>query len=432
MLTAVGIVLFSFGILLSIALHEIGHLVPAKKFGVKVTEYMVGFGPSLWSRKRGETTYGVKWIPLGGYIRMIGMFPPAKDGRVRSSSTGALQSMVNDARHASAQEVQPGDEDRVFWKLPVRQKLVVMMGGPTMNLIIATVLFTIVLCVLGTPQVTTTVSQVSPCVPSSAASTKSGTAAACTSADPVTPAAQAGLKPGDKIVALNGQQYDHWADLTKQIRAHGGDQVTLTVERDGKTIDVPVTLIEIPRPNPDTNKTENVGFLGVTPSVDRVREPLTAVPAQMWHLTAATGKAIVSIPQRMVGVWDAAFGGGQRDPNGPIGVVGVTRIGGEVAAAHGDPISWKIGWFLSLLASLNLALFVFNLIPLLPLDGGHVAGALYEGAKRQVARLRHLPDPGPVDVARMLPVAYTVAFLLIGMSALLLYADIVNPIRIGG
>ena len=113
-------------------------------------------------------------------------------------------------------------------------------------------------------------------------------------------------------------------------------------------------------------------------------------------------------------------------------MVGVTRIGGEVAAAHGDPISWKIGWFLSLLASLNLALFVFNLIPLLPLDGGHVAGALYEGAKRQVARLRHLPDPGPVDVARMLPVAYTVAFLLIGMSALLLYADIVNPIRIGG
>ncbi|MEI8082060.1 MAG: site-2 protease family protein, partial [Actinomycetes bacterium] len=121
-----------------------------------------------------------------------------------------------------------------------------------------------------------------------------------------------------------------------------------------------------------------------------------------------------------------------RDPNGPVGVVGVTRISGEVAAADAVPTSWKIAQFLGMVASLNLFLCLFNLIPLLPLDGGHAAGAIWEGIRRRIAKWRHRPDPGYVDVARALPVAYAVAFLLIGMSGLLLYADVVNPIHIGG
>jgi membrane-associated protease RseP (regulator of RpoE activity) len=132
----------------------------------------------------------------------------------------------------------------------------------------------------------------------------------------------------------------------------------------------------------------------------------------------------------------AAFGGGQRDPNGPIGVVGVTRVAGEIASSHDIEFVQgpraRISFLLSLLASLNLALFVFNLIPLLPLDGGHVAGALYEGARRAVARLRRRPDPGPTDVARLLPIAYAVSSVLVVMSVLLIYADVVNPVRIGG
>ena len=144
---------------------------------------------------------------------------------------------------------------------------------------------------------------------------------------------------------------------------------------------------------------------------------------------------VLKIPQKMVGVVQAAFGSGQRDPEGPISVVGVGRVGGEVANADPPPQGGTMAKFITLfglIASLNLALFVFNLIPLLPLDGGHVAGALWEGVKRHAARLLNRPDPGYVDVAKALPVAYTVSSVLIVMSALLIYADIVNPVRLGG
>ena len=159
-------------------------------------------------------------------------------------------------------------------------------------------------------------------------------------------------------------------------------------------------------------------------------QSIGAVPAQMWDFTKTTAVAIVSIPQRMVGVWNAAFGDEERDPEGPIGIVGAGRIGGEFVASDGFETKEKVASMLALLASLNMALGVFNLLPLLPLDGGHVAGALYEAARRGVARLLRRPDPGYFDVAKLLPVAYAVAILVIGMSALLLYADIVNPVRL--
>jgi membrane-associated protease RseP (regulator of RpoE activity) len=430
-LFAIGIVLFAVGILLSIALHEVGHLVPAKKFGVKVTQYMVGFGPTLWSTRRGETEYGLKWIPLGGYIRMIGMFPPGKDGTPRSGLTG-MQALIADARHQSAAEVQPGDEDRVFWKLPVPKRLVIMFGGPVMNLVIAAVLFTITLTMFGTPEPTTSVARVSPCIVEVTAD--QATPPECTAEDEPTPAAAAGLQEGDTIVAYDGREPTSWEQLQDWIRSAPGQTVTLTMLRDGETLDVPVTLATVDRPpvdDPDGERTP-VGFLGMTPSFELEQASITEVPGFMWDFAIRSGQAILSIPARMVGVWEAAFGGGERDPEGPIGVVGVSRIGGEIASFEEVPLSWKAADFLNLLASLNMALFLFNMIPLLPLDGGHIAGALYEGGRRQVARIRGRPDPGPVDVARMLPVAYSVAVLLIGMSALLLYADVVNPIRIGG
>ena len=168
----------------------------------------------------------------------------------------------------------------------------------------------------------------------------------------------------------------------------------------------------------------------MSPKIELTPQPIGAVPGQMWDLSIRTAQALVAIPTKLVGVGQAAFGGEERDPNGPIGVVGVTRISGEVAGSE-MPANFKIVQFLGMVASLNLFLFLFNLIPLLPLDGGHVAGALWEGLRRQIARFRHRPDPGPVDVAKALPVAYAVAFILIGMSALLLYADVVNPVKIG-
>jgi membrane-associated protease RseP (regulator of RpoE activity) len=140
---------------------------------------------------------------------------------------------------------------------------------------------------------------------------------------------------------------------------------------------------------------------------------------------------VISIPERMVGVWDAAFGDGEREVDGPIGIVGAGRIGGEIATLDVG-VADRVASFVLLLASFNMAIALFNLIPLLPLDGGHAAGAIWEGVKRGWARVSGGPTPRPVDVAKALPLAYGVATLLIGMSVLLLYADIVNPVRLPG
>jgi membrane-associated protease RseP (regulator of RpoE activity) len=425
----VGVLAFALGVMASIALHEVGHLVPAKRFGVKVTQYMVGFGTTVWSRRRGETEYGVKAIPLGGYIRMIGMFPPKRNAAgelvLSASTTGPFQSMVEDARRTSAAEVEPGDEARVFYRLPVRQKLAVMLGGPTMNLVIAGVLFAVALSVLGVPRPTPTVAQVVPCIPASVS-------AECTAADAQSPAAVAGLEPGDVVVAVDGQPVADWPGLQETVRDAAGDRVIVTVERQGRQLDLPVRIAVADRPDlADPDAVVSAGYLGVVPTIQQERQPVAAVPGAMADFALASGRAVLSIPSKMVGVWQAAFGGQERDPTGPVSVVGAGRFGVEVATDDAG-LSWRVSNFLILLAALNMALFLFNLIPLLPLDGGHVAGALYEGTRRGLARRRGRPDPGPVDVARMLPVAYGVALTLIVMSGLLIYADVVNPIRLGG
>ncbi len=440
-----GVVVFVLGIGASIGLHEIGHLVPAKRFGVKVTQYMVGFGPTIWSRRRGETEYGVKWIPLGGYIRMIGMFPPkpGTDPRfVRATSTGRMGLMVDEARKQSLEEIQPGDEGRVFYRLSVPRKVVVMLGGPTMNLLIAVVLMTVTMVGLGTLGSTTTVSTVSECILPAGTPDRP-----CTDADAPAPAAAAGLKPGDRLVQFDGRRIRSWNDAQQAIRGSGGRTVQFVVERAGQRVTlsaaIPVSQRAVLDEDGDpvvradgSTPTTEVGFLGVSPRQGMVRQSVTAVPGALGEALVATAGVIVRIPQKMVGVVQAAFGSGERDPNGPISVVGVTRAAGEIASSDDIPFVQtpreRISFFLGLLASLNLALFVFNLVPLLPLDGGHVAGALWEGVRRAFARLRRRPDPGPADVARLLPVAYAMSSLLIVMSVLLIYADIVNPVRLGG
>ena len=246
---------------------------------------------------------------------------------------------------------------------------------------------------------------------------------------------------------MDGRPVSRWSQVQKVIRNSPGRSLTLGVVRDGKRLDLTTTPALEPRNALDADGNpvvdakglpvlQNVGFLGVTTTSHYVRQPVTAVPGVLGNSLAATAGVIFRIPEKMVGVVKA-IGGGQRDPNGPISVVGVTRLAGDVASSSGStaaPITFtdRVVQLLSLLMSLNLALFVFNLIPLLPLDGGHIAGALWEGVRRRVARFAGRPDPGPVDVARALPLAYGVASLLLGMSVLLIYADLVNPIKLGG
>ena len=205
MLELLGILLFALLIAGSIALHELGHLVPAKKFGVKVTQYMIGFGPTLWSKVKGETQYGVKAVPLGGYIRMVGMLPPGPDGTSRQMSTGRFGAMINDARQQSVLEIEPGEESRAFYRLPVRKRVIIMLGGPFMNLALAFVLFGIVLVGIGIPEPGMQIRTVAQCTPASAqAATTPLPSGECPTGTVPSPAVVAGIEPGDTILEING------------------------------------------------------------------------------------------------------------------------------------------------------------------------------------------------------------------------------------
>jgi membrane-associated protease RseP (regulator of RpoE activity) len=451
LLYAVGVLAMAVGVGVSIALHELGHLIPARRFGVKVTQYMIGFGPTIWSRQIGETEYGLKLVPLGGYCRMIGMFPPRPGdapGTVRATSTGRFSQIADEARKSSLQEITPGDENRVFYKLPTHKKFLIMLGGIGMNFLVAVVLMTGVLTLYGAGVVGkgAEVAAVYKCV---VPATQAANTTTCPAGATPTPAFAAGLLPGDRIVSVDGQVVANNSSIGDLVGPRVGQPTSLSVLRDGKTLDLTLTPVEntLPlldasgKPVLDANgkqKTHVTGFVGISSAPVMVveRQSVTAVPGYIGSALGSTAALIAHIPQKMYGVVKAAFGGGTRDPNGPISVVGVGRIAGEVSAGQipgvpDDPAA-RVALLVNIIASLNLALFAFNVLPLLPFDGGHAAGALWEWVKRRVARLRRLPDPGYVDVARAMPLTYAVSMALITMTVLLVYADIVNPIKLGG
>jgi membrane-associated protease RseP (regulator of RpoE activity) len=449
LLYLLGVLAAAVGIGASIALHEIGHLVPAKRFGVKVTQYMVGFGPTLWSRRRGETEYGVKAIPLGGYIRMVGMYPPphgAPAGTARHGTTGRFAMLAEEARQAAWQEVHPGDEDRLFYRASVPRKIIVMLGGPTMNLLIAFVMFAILLVGIGAPTLTTRLAQVYDCVPPSMSSPEAVAAAladpdsardeACPEGAPESPAVVAGLRPGDVVTSVDGEPIAEWEQLTTVTRASPGQTVVLGVDSGEGPRDIEVRLATAYRPVMDaegqaTDEVTASGYLGVAPESEYVPQPWTSVPATVWDLSVRSVQAMLTLPVRVYELARDMLTGEERDPESPVSVIGVGRLSGEVAAAE-EPVKSKVVILVSLMAGLNLFLFLFNLVPLLPLDGGHVAGAVWEGIRRRVAAWRGLPDPGPVDVSRALPLAYVVGFTLIALSSIVILADVINPISLYG
>lgn len=429
LMTVVGVVIFAVGLLVSIAWHELGHLSTAKLFGIRVPQYMVGFGPTLWSRRKGETEYGIKAIPMGGYIRMIGMFPPGEDGRVSARSTSPFRSMIEDARSAAYEELRPGDETRLFYTRKPWKRVIVMFAGPFMNLVLAVAIFLTTLMAFGLNTQTTTVATVSDCVIQ-----QSEKRTTCAPGDPAAPAKAAGLKAGDKIVAFNGRPVRDWSALQKDIRATVGP-ATITVERAGEKVGLTANLIEnkVARTDADGKYVKDqyvtAGFLGFAPASGYVPQSFGQSVDRMGEMMAAGVQSLIDLPSKVPDLWNAAFNGAERAQDSPMGVVGAARVSGEIFTLD-IPAQHQLVFFLNLLAGFNLSLFLFNMLPLLPLDGGHIAGALWESVRRGVARVFRRPDPGPFDVAKLMPVAYVVAGLFICFTLLVMVADVVNPIKI--
>jgi membrane-associated protease RseP (regulator of RpoE activity) len=443
-----GLVLFFGGILASIGLHELGHMIPAKKFGGKVTQYFIGFGPTVWSKQVGETEYGVKAIPLGGYVKIVGMLPPGAEEladevefdaegnkiiKVRKSNTGMFTQLISDARAAEWETIRPEDTDRLFYKMPWWKKVVVMSGGPTVNILIAFFIFLAVFATYGTKTTEAdagrpVLDSVSECViPYAEDRVK------CQADDPISPAYEAGLRPGDVITSFNGTSITDWDQLRTLIRENENGDAVIGYERKGKLRTGTTNTTVETRPTSATDETlHQVGFLGVVPTSHT--ETTTGGPIytlqQMGHMTVDTVQALGTLPVKVWGVAQAIVGVKDRAKDSPVSIVGGGRLAGETVSHEGFPVKEKAVFLLMLVGGFNFFIGMFNFIPLLPLDGGHIAGALWEAVRRGLARLRGRPDPGYVDVAKLLPIAYGVASLLLIMGVVLIVGDLVVPIHI--
>lgn len=421
MALVVGTALFALAILVSVCLHEAGHMGTAKAFGMKVTRYFVGFGPTLWSFRRGETEYGVKAIPLGGFVKIVGMTPQDDD-------------------------VEPTDEPRAMWRFPVWKRTVVMSAGSAAHFVLGFVILWGIFAFVALPDSDRLQTERAPlrtvaeCVtPQWRFDAQAGRLVECDPATaPPSPAKQVGLRPGDMIVAVDGRAMPSWAATTEAIRASAGRTVTLTIERDGARREVPATIATAERVRPDTDpdKTaadvtaadlERVGILGVTPDIPTTTAgPVSAVGLavdQTGEMFTRTLAALKSFPEKIPKLW-AALSGAPRDPDTPISVVGASRLGGELV----DYGEWPT--FFLLLAGLNFFVGIFNLLPILPLDGGHIAIAWFERARSWLYARLGRPDPGRVDYYKLMPVTYAIILIFGGFTLLTVAADIVNPITL--
>jgi membrane-associated protease RseP (regulator of RpoE activity) len=395
----IGWVIFIVALLVSVMLHETGHFVLAKKFGMKVTRYFVGFGPTIWSTWRGETEYGIKALPFGGFVKIVGM-------------------------HSLDDPDDPEDEPRAFRSHPAWQRILVLLAGSAMHFLLALVLvFGLALGVGIANDNVTQVGTISSCVPVSVAAYDNGS---CTGSHLSSPAQLAGLQVGDVVTAFDGRPVSNFTQLTNLIRPlPPGTPVTITVRRDGKLVNLHTKLANV--------KGRSGSYLGVGPAVlFQVASPLRAIEysgTTFGQVLVGSAQAVAALPAALPKLFSkdrSSTAAGQVSS-----VVGAAEATGtEVASNAGW--QYKVSFVLLLIASLNIFVGAFNLLPLLPLDGGHIAVIVYERIRAWLARLRGRPDPGLANMAKFLPVSFSLFVVLIFFSLTLVLADIVNPVNIVG
>ncbi|WP_019811220.1 M50 family metallopeptidase [Saccharomonospora halophila] len=393
-----GVALFALGICVSVALHEAGHMATAKMFGMKVRRYFVGFGPTVFSFRRGETEYGLKWIPLGGFCDIAGM--------------------------TALDEVKPDEAPRAMWRFRVWKRTVVLAAGSFTHFVLGFVVLYLMAVSLGLPNLDDrpVIGEVSECV-RSAETVEQFTNQQCRPGDPA-PARAGGLKSGDEVVSIGGAPVDSWSEMVARVQNTSGP-TSMTVLREGEREQLTVDVTQVTRPTADDG-TERVGMIGAGQGWLLSHGPAGAVGASVaftGDIMVQTWERLLELPEKVPAVVEAIFGA-ERDPETPVSVVGASRIGGEAVEAG----LW--GVFLLLLASLNFFVGIFNLLPLLPLDGGHIAVTWYERVRDWLRRLRGREPGGPVDYTKLNTVTGVVIVIGGAFVLLTVTADIVNPIRL--
>jgi membrane-associated protease RseP (regulator of RpoE activity) len=375
-----GILAFIVALLFSVMVHEFGHYITARKYGMWVSEFFVGFGKRIWSVQRGETEFGVKAIPAGGYCKIEGMSP--------------------------SDELPEGQEERAFYKASSAKKLVVLGAGSFLHFVLGFVLLFTLFAGIGTNQVLPVINEV---VPNSAAQA-------------------AGIQAGDEVVSINGKRVTEWYKDVEVIRQSQGAELTLVLSRNGEeiTVNASARLTDI-----DGTKRYVLGIVndvGLERSGVLVSIKNSATVTQGFLVESV--KSLGKLPEKIPALWGATVRGEERDANGLVGVVGVARVSGEAVGSDKLTPMERLATFVLIVASLNIFVGVFNLLPILPLDGGHMAVAIADSIRAFFARLRGRPRPAPIDVTILTPITMVVFVVLATLTLLLLVADVINPVTL--
>lgn len=375
-----GILAFVVALLFSVMVHEFGHYITARKFGMRISEFFLGFGKRIWSFQRGETEFGLKAIPAGGYCKIEGMAP-------------------ND-------EMPDGEEGRAFYKASSAKKLIVLGAGSFLHFVLGFLLLFLLFVGIGTNQVLPVISEV---VSNSAAQA-------------------AGIQPGDEIVAINGKKVTEWYKDVEAIRQSQGAELTLDLNRDGELLTI-VTNARLT----DVDGTKRY-VLGIINDVGLKRSSLLLSVKNSAIVTKSflteSVKSLAKLPEKVPALWGATVRGEERDANGLVGVVGVARVSGQAVGSDKLTPMERLATFVLIVASLNIFVGIFNLLPILPLDGGHMAVAIADEIRAFFARLRGRPRPAPIDVTVLTPITMVVFVVLATLTLLLLVADVINPVTL--